>query len=227
LDAQKRIEQLETAGRGKRRSRPSWKLRESSLDDEPVTPGALQGDDYALGDLHQLHRQFEFWGISIESVQKGKADSLDVALQGIYNSVFITNVREQVRRGMAGLVERGLHPGGRAYGYCAVQGAVGTLKIVEDEAAIIRRIFHSYVNGKTPREIAKELNRERVIPWEILECFHNQRQPPAHQRHSSKSTLLRRDRLESRPNDQRPNNGTPNFEDQSEGRMDQETGAGT
>jgi site-specific DNA recombinase len=116
------------------------------------------------GDLHQIHKQFEFWGIAIESVQKGKTDSLDVALQGIYNSVFIDNVRAQVRRGMAGLVERGLHPGGRAYGYSAVPGSPGTLKIVEEEAVIVRRIFESYLDGKTPREIAKELNAEKVPP---------------------------------------------------------------
>jgi site-specific DNA recombinase len=116
------------------------------------------------GDLHQIHKQFEFWGVAIESVQKGKTESLDVALQGIYNSVFISNVRAQVRRGMAGLVERGLHPGGRAYGYCAVPGSRGNLKIVEAEATIIQRIFHSFLNGKTPREIAKELNEERVPP---------------------------------------------------------------
>jgi hypothetical protein len=78
--------------------------------------------------------------------------------------MFIGNVRAQVRRGMAGLIERGLHPGGRAYGYCAVAGDPGKLKRVEAEATIIRRIFLSYINGKTPREIAKELNEEKVPP---------------------------------------------------------------
>jgi site-specific DNA recombinase len=116
------------------------------------------------GDLHQTHKLLAFWGITIESVHQGAADSLDVAVQGVYNSIFIKNVRTQVRRGMMGLVERGLHPGGRAYGYCAVPGSPGNLKIIEAEATVIRRIFDSYINGKTPREIAKELNDERVPP---------------------------------------------------------------
>ena len=39
-----------------------------------------------------------------------------------------------------------------------------TCKIVEEEAIIIRRIFDSYLNGRTPREITKELNENRVPP---------------------------------------------------------------
>jgi len=55
------------------------------------------------GDLHQIHKNFDFLDISIESLQQGKADSIDVAVHSIYNSIFISNVRAQVRRGMAGL----------------------------------------------------------------------------------------------------------------------------
>ena len=33
------------------------------------------------GDLHQIHKLFDFWGIHIESVQSGKAEALDVAVQ--------------------------------------------------------------------------------------------------------------------------------------------------
>jgi site-specific DNA recombinase len=114
------------------------------------------------GDLPAMHRQFDFLDIEIESVHNGKADSIDVAVAGIYNSMFMGNVRKQVQRGMAGLVERGGHPGGRAYGYAAVQGTPGALSIIEREADIVRRIFKSYLEGKTPREIAKELNFEKV-----------------------------------------------------------------
>jgi site-specific DNA recombinase len=85
-------------------------------------------------------------------------------LHGVYNSIFISNVCAQVRRGMRGLVNKVLHPGGRAYGYRAVPGSPGHLKIVEEEASIVQRIFESYINGKTPREIAGELNSERVPP---------------------------------------------------------------
>ena len=46
---------------------------------------------------------------------------------------------------MAGVIRGGRHAGGRAYGYRAVPGKPGELEIVEDEAAIVRRIFAAYV----------------------------------------------------------------------------------
>lgn len=58
----------------------------------------------------------------------------------------------------------GRHAGGRAYGYRPVAGKPGELEIVEPEAAIVRRIFHDYVGGKTPREIVHALNKEGVRP---------------------------------------------------------------
>jgi hypothetical protein len=45
----------------------------------------------------------------------------------------------------------GRHAGGCAYGYRPVPGKPGELEIDLDEAAIIREIFESYVDGRTPR----------------------------------------------------------------------------
>src|SRR5690606_18327054 len=58
----------------------------------------------------------------------------------------------------------GRHAGGRAYGYRPVPGVPGELEIVEDEAQTVRRSFADYVAGKSPRQIAGELNAERVPP---------------------------------------------------------------
>jgi site-specific DNA recombinase len=71
---------------------------------------------------------------------------------------------KKVRRGMAGVIRDGRHAGGRAYGYRAVPGKPGELEIVDDEAAIVRRIFTAYAAGRTPRDIAHDLNRENVRP---------------------------------------------------------------
>ena len=117
-----------------------------------------------VGDLDRIHKRLSFLGIGLEDIQQGEANSIHVAVHGVYNSIFISNVRSQVRRGMAGLVNKGLNPGGRAYGYRPVPGKQGVLDVVEEEATIIQRIFNSYINGKTPREIANELNEERVPP---------------------------------------------------------------
>jgi site-specific DNA recombinase len=43
-----------------------------------------------------------------------------------------------------------------------VPGEPGRLRIVEAEAAIVRRIFERFIAGATPRAIAWELNRDRI-----------------------------------------------------------------
>ena len=45
-----------------------------------------------------------------------------------------------------------------------VAGEKGKRTIVEVEAEIVRRIFDEYVAGRTPREIAHDLNNECILP---------------------------------------------------------------
>jgi site-specific DNA recombinase len=65
---------------------------------------------------------------------------------------------------MAGVVRDGRHPGGKIYGYRTIVGRPGELEIVEEEAAIVRRIFERYLVGATPRQIAGHLNDDGVVP---------------------------------------------------------------
>ena len=60
------------------------------------------------------------------------------------------------------MIRDGRHNGGRSYGYRPVPSKAGVLEIHEDEAPIVRRIFDSYANGQSPRDIAAELNREGI-----------------------------------------------------------------
>ena len=55
-------------------------------------------------------------------------------------------------------------PGGKAYGYAPAVGEKGKRIIVEAEAKIVQRIFEEYVAGRTPREIAYDLNNENISP---------------------------------------------------------------
>jgi site-specific DNA recombinase len=70
----------------------------------------------------------------------------------------------KVRRGLAGRIGQGLNAGAKAYGYAPAVGEKGKRIIVEVEAKIVRRIFEEYVAGRTPREIAYDLNNESVSP---------------------------------------------------------------
>jgi hypothetical protein len=59
--------------------------------------------------------------------------------------------------------------GGQCFGY-GNNGPDGQHVIYEPEAKIVRRIFSEYAAGRSPREIVKQLNRERMPGpgrWEL------------------------------------------------------------
>jgi len=87
-----------------------------------------------------------------------------VGLRGLVGQLYREDNAHKVRRGLAGRVGQGLNAGGRAYGYVPIVGDKGKRIIVEAEAEIVRRIFEEYVDGRTPREIAYDLNNEGVSP---------------------------------------------------------------
>jgi site-specific DNA recombinase len=49
-----------------------------------------------------------------------------------------------------------------SFGYRLVDGKPGELAIDKGEAKTVRRIFADYLAGRSPREIAAALNREKV-----------------------------------------------------------------
>ncbi|MBG0794020.1 recombinase family protein [Methylocystis sp. H62] len=115
-------------------------------------------------DLAGIWKRLNFLGVELRAVHEGTADQIQIGVRGLLGSLFLTDLAHKVRRGMQGVVRDGRHAGGRAYGYRPVAGKPGELEIVENEAAVVRRIFYDYVGGKTPREIAHALNKEGVRP---------------------------------------------------------------
>ncbi|MES5481563.1 recombinase family protein [Bradyrhizobium sp. INPA03-11B] len=117
-----------------------------------------------MEDLAGIHKRLSFQGIEIQAVHDGTADSILIGIRGLVGQMQREDGAKKVRRGMAGVIRDGRHAGGRAYGYRAVPGKAGELEIVEDEATIVRCIFTAYAAGRTPRDIAHDLNRENVRP---------------------------------------------------------------
>lgn len=114
-------------------------------------------------DLAGLWKRLNFLGIELRAVHDGKADQIQIGIRGLVGALYLQDLAHKVRRGMSGVIRDGRHAGGRAYGYKPVPGKPGELQI-DDEAAIVREIFESYVGGKTPREIAMRLNARKVPP---------------------------------------------------------------
>ncbi len=103
--------------------------------------------------------------VEIHTVDRGKADTLAVHLSAMMSSMFLEELSGKVRRGIEGKVLAGLNGGGRIYGYrpgTDERGAPmkGALDIDEIEAAVVRRIFRDYAAGRSPMQIASDLNDE-------------------------------------------------------------------
>lgn len=115
-------------------------------------------------DLAGIYKRLKFIGIEIHTVHEGRADQTQVGIRSLLGALYLEDLRHKVHRGQHGVVLDGRNAGGRAYGYRPKLGCPGELQIVEDEAAVVRRIFEEYLSGQSPRDIAKGLNADRVPP---------------------------------------------------------------
>ncbi|MCL4743772.1 MAG: recombinase family protein, partial [Burkholderiaceae bacterium] len=117
-----------------------------------------------MEDLAGMYKRLKFHGIEIRAVHEGVASTILVGLRGLVGQLYREDNVHKVRRGMSGLIKQGLYAGGRAYGYRPDPMNKGKLLIVEEEAEIVRRIFREFVEGKSPRKIAHDLNKEAATP---------------------------------------------------------------
>lgn len=117
-----------------------------------------------MEDLAGIHKRLSFLGIEIRAVHEGVVNTVLVGLRGLVGQLYREDNAHKVRRGQAGRVGQGLNAGGATYGYAPVPGNAGKRVIVEDEAEIVRRIFREYADGRTPRDIAHDLNAQQIAP---------------------------------------------------------------
>ena len=110
-------------------------------------------------------KRLVFAGVRLIGVSDGvdtarKNHKADVGLRGLMSELYLDDLADKTHRGLTGRALSGASAGGLPYGY-RVAG-VGKRVIDEEQAAIVRRIFAEYVSGKSAREIAAGLNREKV-----------------------------------------------------------------
>ena len=121
-------------------------------------------------DIAGIFKRMEFAGVKIITLSEGEISSLHIGLKGTMNAMFLKDLADKTRRGLRGKVENGKSGGGLAYGYQVVkqfnaQGEAirGDRKIDEDQADIVRRIFHEYAHeNKSPKAIASSLNDDGI-----------------------------------------------------------------
>jgi site-specific DNA recombinase len=117
-------------------------------------------------DTAGLFKRLTFAGVGIVTLAEGDITFLHIGLKGTMNALFLKELADKTRRGLRGRVELGKAGGGLCFGYRIVRNfndgvvSTGEREIVPEEAEVIRRIFRDYVAGISPKQIAKDLNRE-------------------------------------------------------------------
>lgn len=117
-----------------------------------------------MEDMAGIYKRMKYLGIELISIHEGAASTVTVGLRSIVSQLFREDNARKVRRGMEGLVKNGLSAGGQAYGFKADPANKGKLIAVPEEIEIVQRIFTEFVEGKSPRHIATDLQAEGITP---------------------------------------------------------------
>ena len=113
-------------------------------------------------DIASLYKQLSYLGVRLFTLSEGDITELHVGLKGTMNALFLKDLARKTHRGLEGRVREGRSGGGLSFGYSVVAGDLGAGHIVPSEAETVRRIFRDFVAGKSPRNIARQLNNEGV-----------------------------------------------------------------
>jgi len=112
-------------------------------------------------DLFLLADQFNFDNVKIFTIG-GEVSDLQLTFDGHSNADMLKKLAIRVKRGHDGIAREGLIPGRCAYGYDLVEHEPGAKAINRSQAKIVVRIFEEYASGKSPRQIAADLMRDKI-----------------------------------------------------------------
>jgi site-specific DNA recombinase len=118
-------------------------------------------------DLAALKKLIRFYRVGVHTINGGEADDISFSISGLVSAIMLRDIADQTRRGLSKAVEDGRSAGGLSYGYDIGRDArgdriKGKLVVNEEEAAIVRRIFREYAEGRSPLKIAAGLNADGV-----------------------------------------------------------------
>jgi site-specific DNA recombinase len=142
---------------------------------QALLAAAHEFDVILVDDLSRLSRdsiesakavkRLTFAGVRLISVSDGidtarKDAKVGAGLRGLMSELYLDDLAEKTHRGLTGRALAGASAGGLPYGY-RVAG-VGQRAIDEAQAAVVRRIYAEYLDGRSARDIAATLNVEGV-----------------------------------------------------------------
>ena len=121
-------------------------------------------------DALSIFKRLNFAGVQLIAVSQGinsdhEQSEMLVTVHGLVDSLYVRELAKKTHRGMEGLALRGLHTGGRIFGYDTVslgESAGKKLVVNPSEAAIVKRIFELSASGHSLKAITRTLNAEHV-----------------------------------------------------------------
>ncbi|GFI48751.1 hypothetical protein IMSAGC019_04088 [Lachnospiraceae bacterium] len=131
-------------------------------------------DYLALGEY--IERIFPSWGIRLISIgdgydsAAGQIGGIDIPFRNLMYHLYSKDLSVKVKASLAVRREKGWYISGNCpFGYEKAPDNRHMLVIAEEEAEIVRRIFHMAAEGTRPADIARILNKEGVkTPVEFL-----------------------------------------------------------
>ena len=119
-------------------------------------------------DTANLFKVLSFMCVRIVTLAEGEIGPLQIGFKGTMGAIFLKDLADKTRRGLRGRVEAGKSGGGLCYGYRVVRAigqhgiTTGEREIDTAQAGVVVRIFQEFVNGASPKAIAKRLNADCV-----------------------------------------------------------------
>jgi len=121
-----------------------------------------------VGEQEQIVKRLEHRGIRIIGTSDGydtqaRGRKVMRIARGLVNELYLDDLADKTRRGLAGQFGRGLSAGGRSYGYRTEAAGEGRRMVIDEtEAERVRWMFERHAEGWSPVSIAHELNRQGV-----------------------------------------------------------------
>ena len=134
-----------------------------------VTEG-LDRISRSLRDTAEIWERLAHHGVTIHSAHEGAVSQMHVGFMGTMNAIFLSHLKDKIKRGQRARAEEGRAPASRAYGYRVVRGVVdgkgrnvnGLREIDPEQAVVVRRIFDEFAVGSSPGAIVRGLNADGI-----------------------------------------------------------------
>jgi DNA invertase Pin-like site-specific DNA recombinase len=119
-------------------------------------------------DMARFYQICQYHHVEIRSVMEGVISEIHVGLTSTMSAVFLEQLSHRVRRGQKDNISQGKAAGGLPYGYKVKhlndrgEPEKGLREIIPEKAVVIRRIYDEFIDGRTPSDIARDLNRDNI-----------------------------------------------------------------